>query len=947
MKKSLFLILLCFSAQSIWAQTGTIRGQVTDAETGETLIGVTVVIEGTTKGAPTDLDGKFSIDNVDPGVYTIVVSYVSYETKKVTGIEVVADDISIIDVKLGESSELLNEIVVEAKAERNSEAAILTLQRKSGLVQDAISSELISKAGDSDAAGAIKRVTGVTIQGGKYVFVRGLGDRYSKTALNGAELPGLDPNRNTVQMDLFPSNLVDNMTVYKTFSPDLPGSFSGGYVDVSTKDFPDRFTLKASASFGVNDQSTFNSDYLDYDGSNTDWLGFGKDDRAFPTSALGINPTDLFNNTILVDQATREFGREMDFTSSTPFMNQSYSIAIGNQVNIGNNPLGFIASLSYSNSYEFVENGVFNNYELTSLDAEELNPTFLGEITTGNNSVLWGALLNLSYKLGDKNKLSLNLMHNQSGDRSTSLVEGSWNGGPFPAAGPNSNLSIFQNRTLRWLERSLSTVQLKGEHVLNDKDLKLSWITSFTNSTQDDPDFRNFLSDYVVNQNNLEDTSFNVGAPSYDFPDRFFRDLSETGTFNKIDLSIPFKFAGRDAKIKTGGAFQYKDRDFNERSFNFRRGASQNASPRFDGTVADYFRDDRFGLQADGIANGIIENTVVANSYTSTSQIIAGYVMFDGQIANKLRLLTGLRLEKTDLEAISEDPSEPIGELDNLDILPAFNFTYQLKDNMNLRLTYGRTLARPSPRELAPFASFPNKLDPVTIGNADLERTVIDNFDVRWEWYPNAGEIISISAYYKRMDNPIELVFVTSSTEAFQQFQFSNVPDANIFGIEIEVRKNLGFITSGLSNFDIGTNFSLTRSIVDIQEEELEFRRAFGQTEDTRRLQGQADYSLNAYLNYNNYNIGLTSSLYFNVQGKALSAVGTFGSPDIFQLSVPNLNFSIAKTFNERWQTKISVSNIINPENKREFDEFLGTVNQFRGFQTGRTYSVGISYTIE
>ncbi|MGB3778099.1 MAG: carboxypeptidase-like regulatory domain-containing protein, partial [Tunicatimonas sp.] len=282
MRTLVHLFLFFFGIGTAAAQTGTIRANVFDEETGEALIGATVVVAGTTQGMVTDLDGKASITGLKPGTYNVQVSYVSYQSKTIEGVDIVPDEVAAFEVKLASETVGLEEVVVTAEAIRSTESALLTLQRKSPGVLDAISADMFSRNGDNNAAAAVQRVTGVTVEGGKYVYVRGLGDRYSKSILNGADIPGLDPNRNSVQLDMFPSNMIDNIIVYKTFTPNLTGEFSGGLVNVTTKEFPDRFTVQASGSVGINDQATFNDNYLTYEGSETDWLGRDNGARALP-----------------------------------------------------------------------------------------------------------------------------------------------------------------------------------------------------------------------------------------------------------------------------------------------------------------------------------------------------------------------------------------------------------------------------------------------------------------------------------------------------------------------------------------------------------------------------------------------------------------------------------------------------------------------------------------
>ena len=329
------------------------------------------------------------------------------------------------------------------------------------------------------------------VEGGKYVYVRGLGDRYSKTALNRAEIPGLDPNRNTVQMDIFPSALIDNMVVYKTFSQKLPGSFSGGYVNIKTKDFPDRYTFQASASLGFNEQATFNSDFLTANQSSTDFLGFGVAERELPNSQLiGVdNIGEIFSpsSPVSVEQyneAVRAFDKSVTTETKTPFLNQNYSLAVGNQKDILNKKVGYIFGASYQHNYTEYNDYYVGRYTLpgTAAQVDRLMELFdFYDSRSSNESVLWGFLFNTSVKLNDRNKVSLNLMRNQSADHTNSRFVGDFD---------DIHESIYDGTVIAWVQRELNSAQLKGEHVLGGNKNMIEWTSSVTYSTQDEPDLR-------------------------------------------------------------------------------------------------------------------------------------------------------------------------------------------------------------------------------------------------------------------------------------------------------------------------------------------------------------------------------------------------------------------------------------------------------------------------
>lgn len=919
MQRILLTFLCVLLGASVFAQNGTIRGTVTDAENGEAMIGATVVIKGTTNGAATDIDGKFSI-SVAPGTYTLVVSYVSFQTKEVKDIEVKPGQVVLQNVKLGNDAKSLDVVVVTAKAERKNEVALLTMQKKSAVVQDGISAQAISRAGDSNAAGAIKRVTGVSVEGGKYVYVRGLGDRYTKTTLNGADIPGLDPNRNTVQMDLFPSNLIDNMVILKTFSPDLPGNFTGGYINITTKDFPDRFTFQASASLGFNDQATFNSNFLTYNGGGSDFLGFDDGARALPVSRDDRNPN------------VNSFGRDYQVQTKSPFLNQSYSVSVGNQISLGTKKFGYIAGLSYRKTNQFFENGRLGRYSVAGFvqDDETLNPNYNVLNKEAQETVLWGALLNLSLKFNDRNKIGLNLMHNQNGIKETRTQKGFLDQDPA---------NTFNSFAFDFQSRSLSTAQLKGEHSFGSskekKPIKLDWIIAGTLSRADQPDLRFFGYDVQPDGTVFIATNRNQ--------QRFFRTLQQVNIDNKINLTIPFKISGNDSKFKVGGAYTLKNRDFKQTIFDYatagiNRFGQADATGTFDPSV--YFN-------TPGLS--ITNSTQFRDSYTGTESVIGAYAMGDLKLTSKLRVLIGARFEKTDIEVISDDQLLPKGILDNADILPALNITYELKKDMNLRLAYGRTLARPVFRELAPYASYNAVGGIIEVGNPNIKRSLVDNLDLRWEMYPTPGEIITFSLFYKNIQNPIATAFQPLAPNA--EITWLNQENATVLGAELEVRKNLGFI--GLKDFTLGTNLTFVRSEIQIEQSELDIIRSIDPqqitdlaSQGTRPLFAQSPFLINAYLNYANENNGWQASLNFNVFGQRMVVVSQRAVPDVYEKPRPALDFTLKKSLTENWKISLRARNLLNPDYRQEID-FRSSTAIYDLSNRGRTFSLGVTYLVE
>jgi outer membrane receptor protein involved in Fe transport len=934
MRKLLIIVLISLLATPLMAQMALMRGKITDADTGEELIGASVMIVGTTHGAAADLDGVYSLGNMEAGTYTLKCQYISYEAQIIENVQFKSGEIKLLDFQLHAVGVGLQEVVIEAKAIRKTDAALLAVQRKAAQVMDGISSQTIGRSGDQTAAAAIKRVPGITIKDGKYVYVRGLGDRYSTTSLNGAELPSLDPNKNAVQMDLFPSNLIDNMLIYKTFTADLPANFAGGYVNIETKDFPDRFTLSYGVALSVNTQSSFNSNFLTYPGGKTDFLGFDDGSRALPAIAQG--DLRLLDKQQLTD-ATASLNKIMEPNKGTSFLDQRYHFSLGNQINLFKRPFGFILGLSYSNSYSYYDGGEKGLYKLLGANETTLNPEQTYTDSQGSNDVLWGALLNLSYKISANHKFSLNLLHNQNGESSARYMKGEK---------LSDEIGMFvETRTLQYLQRSLSSAQLKGEHYLpNLFQSKVLWFLSGTNSAQDEPDMRFFTNSYYPA---LEGTTFAyVIEPSkYKLPARYFRNMKEQNFDFSADVVVPFNLSSKKSEVKFGVRSIYKYREFRENrldyGFNF-------SGTLYNNDIEAFFADENIGLNYQNAAIGnpyglFLQNSIKTNNINSydAEQLVSAAYATTGLHLSKIDFVVGGRMEYTHITTISLDLDQPIGRIRELDFLPAVNANWHITEKLNLRLGYGKTLARPTFRELAPYASQNFQGGETFVGNANLKRSLIDNIDLRTEYFMNSGEILSFSAFYKRFLNPIEMV--DNPVAVNPEITWQNVNKAELFGIELDARKQLDFIDA-LKNLSVGGNFTYVYSHVSIAADELaQIRATDPEHPDTRVMYGQSPYIFNAFLNYQNNENGWNGNLNFNVSGPRLDLVVKGGTPDVYEQARALLNIKIAKNLNQNWSVSVSASNLLN-SNYRKSYSYKGIDYLYSTYKTGTSVSFGVNY---
>jgi len=925
---------------------GTISGSIIDAEFGDGLIGANVVIDGTTTGVSTDFEGKYQL-KAETGTYTLVISYIGYSEKRIEGVEVKDNEITYLDITMSEGGvELDLDVVVTAKVIERSENAVLLLQKKSDKIQDGISSQEMAKLAVSDAAGAMKKVTGATVSGGKYIYNRGLGDRYSLTQLNGLVIPSSDPHRNGAQLDLIPANLLDNIITSKTFTPDQPGTFTGGAVNIKTKSFPEQFSLTFSTSAGFNSQNNFNDGFLTHEGGSTDYWGYDDGGRSRPeildspdeqrTFELGSNlpvfarlniedeGTTLAN---AADAAIKSVNTQFTPTQETSSFDHGYGITFGNQYTFGKNALGVIASASFKKKYQHLPDYVRRNWSARDINADDLFNEGDFRETLSNESSTLNGMVGLSYKINNLNSISLNTIYNHSTDKTSRFISGER---PDNIVLPD----IVEGRELFFQEREMKNIQVGGSHAIPAaNNLLVEWKWSRAASSMIDPDRR-----FFENEFNTESLSFRIPSSNVQRPFHFYRDLADEQSDYKLDVTLPLK---NNFKLKVGGLYTDKTRDFTE--FRYQIEENLGFAESYNGNTDDFLREDNIGIIGEFeplngfiLGNYLQDRTEAKNQYTGTDEVIAGYLMATLPITEDLKFVGGARVEKTDIFVESADTSRTPGIIDQLDVLPSANFIYALNDDMNLRASYSTTIARPNMREVAPFESFDPLTNTIYLGNAELNRTKVQNFDLRWEWFLKPGELIAVSGYYKDFTDAITLFRLR---EAGNVFQYKNVENANLYGVEIELRKNLESLVPALKNFKFSTNLSLINSNSDVPDEDN-----LGLDPTSRPFEGQANYILNTSLLYSNIDMGLDASLSLNTTGDKLAIISNEGNPDIYDRGRSQLDFTISKRFKDL-NVRLSAKNLLNSAYRRS-SEFKDQEFIYYEFTRGITYGVNLSYTI-
>lgn len=956
---------LCLGSRVLYAQTGTVSGTIVDAASAEELIGATVQVQNTSTGTVTDISGYYQL-SLEPGTYNLVYSYVSYAPKTVEGVSVEADKSTRIDITLASSNVQLQEVVVQAAQINNNEVALLKLQQKSIAMQDGISIGEIRRIGASNSAESVKSVTGASVEGGKYVVMRGLGDRYSLSQLNGITLPSTNPYRNSVSLDLIPTSIIENIVTTKTFTPDQPGNFTGGKVNISTRSIPDEFFLTANVSLGYNTQASFNENFLtDPVTVSTDWLGYDDGSRALPPFLENESNREALRANNLASAAARatEEGedargvlqgaaqelRQRSFipVTKTPGLNTSYQLSMGDRKTLYGRNFGYTVGANYSRNFVDYNDRALNVWSLPgNTSTDQLIPFFQTDGRQSTEAVTLGAFATMTYQFDNSNEISLNYTYNNDAETSASFLEGIW-------PGAISIGHTYQGRNISYVQRELSNVQLNGKHALfTRKKVKLDWVLGYVTSSQAEPDTR------VMGNNITNSGIYEIRQAEYDRPFHFFRNLDDTQYSGKLDLELPLGAEDKH-KLEFGVYANRKDRVFGEQRYQHQEARNSDDFTTFREATGDY--DTFFGPENTGVLSqnengtynigGYFTNqTLASNAYTGYEQVLAGYLMGVVQLNDKLKAVAGARLEKTDFEVISGNENDPVGRIDELDLLPSLNLIYAINDNSNLRISGSQTLARPNMRELAPFVSFDFIGGFINSGNPNLERTKINNVDLRYELFPSAGELLAVSTFYKDFTNPIQRRLIPTSSTG--QIRFINVDRGVLYGGEFEFRKNLGTLTPILNNFKFSTNFTYIISRVDLTEEELSFFRLSDPDPATSRpFQAQSPFIVNALLTYYNPEMGFEASLFANMYGKRLFYNGFGGLPDVYEvqgdgdLPTPDLRLNIQKSVLDNFSLGFRVENILNAVTYR-FIDYKDTQYNNEVFQPGRTFVLSFGYKV-
>jgi hypothetical protein len=894
-----------FAGAQAAAPTGKITGRVLDAKNGLPLTDVGIQVVGTTIGTMSGLEGRYIIARSPAGTTTLSVRKLGYQAKTITGIIVPANGSVEQDITLSTADVQLAAVSVTASAEKGSVNKALDEQRTSNGILNSTTAEQIAKSPDGDAAAAVKRVSGVTVQDGKYVFVRGLGERYTQTSLNGARVPSPEPEKKMVPLDLFPAGLLDAITTSKTFTPDQPGDFSGALVDIRTRDFPGNKQLRFSFSGGMNAGANAQQ-VLQAPKAGSEWLALAGSARDLPTvvraagNLTGVKPGAQTNTLV------NAFRKAWTPARGSAQPNGGFGLSYGGQDELFGRKIGYVSSLSYSTAQEVRLNERITTPRADGKGGASPLNDFRGE--TGRSSVLWGGLLNLSTWLGPKSRVTLSNTYNRTSDNEAQSLLGS-----------NEDFATTQRSTrISYIQRSVLSSQLRGEHVVGSKQT-INWNVSRSEVSRDEPDRADLIYDKIG-------STFEWKGGANDAT-RTFSALHEQDFAGALNYRLLLGRESDNRAIKVGAYRRDLHRDSDVRAYdmvNLRLDLADLRQP------AEQLFSGRYTAKSD--TNLLIRPSTFGGQYRATEALTAGYAMLELPLTEKLRFIGGARLEKADIDVRSRTPQglDTTTSLRNLDVLPSLALAWNISERQNLRISASQTLSRPEYRELSPVAYLSIGGTDEERGNPGLKRSLIQNYDVRWELYPGNGEVLSLGAFAKTFKNPIERVLVATTGKA--QIGFTNAESATNYGVELDMRKNLGGMIDALQPITVFSNATVMASRITISD------ALTAATNPNRPMVGQAPYVVNTGVSYSNLAGSVNATLLYNKVGKRIVLAGVNPIPDTYEMARNVLDFSVQIPVVKSVSLKMNAQNLLNAP----FLEKTGNLER-RRYDMGRVFSAGFS----
>lgn len=948
--------LLTFLLLSLIIGTGTAFGQgsmigvIRDSKTKETIPGANIHLLGTSLGGATDFDGKYKINSIPAGKYNVIISFISYKSDTVRNIIIQSGKETLMDHELGEVSFQLKGVVVQERRKTNSDIAIISSIKQSNLIVSGVSAQQISRSQDKDASEVVKRVPGITIMDGRFVVVRGLIERYNSVWLNNSSTPSTETDQRAFSFDAIPSNMISNILIYKTPAPELPADFAGASIQIFTNNMPEKNSFSAGYSTSINQGTTF-SKFLNYDGGKYDWLGFADNSRNLPSTVPSTeemvklqnynNGTDEERN--YKKQKMVEIANSFSKVSTTregmALPDSRFNVDVSYLINKEKYKIGNITAINYKHSS--------NSDEIERSSVESYGSTTSG-ITYSKHyidnqysrTVEIGALHNWSVSFG-KNVIEFRNLLNQKGKAVTTIRNG--------IDHYRDDNKVYQTQ-LGYTAKSVYSSELGGTHSFFNEKGKLNWTLGYSAANRNEPDTR-LITYYATKQTDSTYYPYQLeysSTPNSESNGRLFSKVSERSLSANLNYDHSFEFGKFKPSTKAGFYMEQKNRDFVIRPF----GVVWAKAGIYNQEILHQSIDSVYNSANFNFDDGVIFREVYNSrfKYKAENKLIAGYFSLKLPVTSILNLYAGLRVERNQLvlsgfQSIADSLTPNIVK-DTLNFFPSVNATINLSPKSLIRLAFGQTVNRPEFREAAPFAFYDFQENVVIYGNDTIESCYINNYDLRFEWYPSAGEMITVGFFYKQFDKPIEATWTPASSGEWD-LRYLNAKRAQSIGIEADVRKSLQFL-SDYNNFlryfkdlTIIANASLIKCKV---ETDLLFVR-----DKNRPMYGQSPYIVNAGLYYQNESNTLSISILYNIFGKRIIGIGTPEKPNVYEMPRNNIDLTLIKKFGESLSFKFGIKDLLNNkiliQQVMTSDELEDAIINVKAFTPGRSFSFGVSYT--
>ncbi len=900
------------------SKPGKISGIILD-ENGEPLPGATVYISELSKGAVTDIDGTFLLDNIAVGIYTIEVSFISYQKQQLTNVEILSGKNTPLNVQLKPLTTDIGEVTVSAEYKRETVQALYALQKKTVSLTDGISAEQIKQLPASDVAQVLKKVSGITIQNDKYVTVRGMSERYNNVQLNSSSLPSTEPNRRNFSFDIIPSSLVDNVVVHKTFSPELPGEFAGGLVNVNTISIPQETFLTVSVGTGFNTVST-GKDFYTTRRETADYFG-GSNDRVWYNRTFDTDK--YFSDFDLSEPGENQLKQIANIPNNWGLLKykaqpkQSYSISYGKPLEINaNNTIGLVIAGTYSHSEK-----IDDYWERTRTNLGDT--TFFAYKYKFKTNI--GAIANIAWKnknghrINFRNLYNRNFLHENTVKKSEDL---------------DNPGDIYYGYYSTEKMNTLWQTRLDGEHNLLGENLVFDWFADYSSVDRVEPDSRNAKGQVVEEYDDM-DYVINYDYSGLD-PGKglsiFANELNESKKNVGANLTTKFDFLHNEQKIKTGYCGSFRTSSFDQGSFlvwnnNLNLQALTGLSDVEMGNP-EYYGEGKY------IYTSITGNDENGQGYEGTQDIHVGYLMAEFAPLKKVGINGGVRIEHETMDVNTRQRIQSTEggwswvdstiTYTSTELLPSVTFIYKITPDIQFKAAYNKTLTRVDFKERSAFQYYDMEELGFMLGNGGLKSGYTQNYDLRLEWYPKPGEIISISAFHKYFINPIEKISYYG-TGGNYTFMFFNLDDATTKGIEADLRKSFGFINNSskiLTRLYVSANLTLMKGEViynaDKLAEEaqnLDYDEEDADIDDTRSrdLQGLSPFVYNAGLSYQGNRLGASVNL--NHTGRTLVMAGVTMEQDEYNAPRNQLDAQISMKFLQQKMTvKFNASDLLHED---------------------------------